>query len=176
MRSLSAAALTLSALWASAAQAEVKHASAEALRIEHAMVIAAKPAEVFRGLGRIDRWWAPAHTWSGDTRNLSLGLRAGDCYCERWKDGSAEHGRVVMSIRDKTLRLHATLGPFLEMAVSGVLSFVLEPIEGGTRLTVTYRISGDAEHGFDKFGAVVDGVIGEQVVRLKRYLETGVPQ
>ncbi len=174
--SLCVTGLLLALAYLGAARAEVKLATAEAMRIEHVVRIDAAPATVYRSLGKIGRWWAPAHTWSGESRNLSLDLRAGACYCERWKDGSAEHGRVVMAVRDKSLRLHAALGPFLDMAVSGVLSFTLAPADTGTTLTVTYRISGDAEHGFDKFASVVDGVIGEQTARLKRFAETGAPQ
>ncbi len=156
--------------------ATVDQLAADGFLVRHAVTIAAPLDATWSGLGRVGRWWSPAHTWSGDAGNLKLDLRAGGCYCERWRKGSAEHGRVVMARKGELLRLHAALGPLQEMALFGALTFEMQPAAGGTALVVTFRVSGDSLHGLDKLAPAVDGVIGEQVTRFKRYLETGRPE
>jgi uncharacterized protein YndB with AHSA1/START domain len=162
-------------LVSSPALAVVDRSAPDGFLVRRSLTVSVPPDALWKGLGHIGRWWSPAHSWSGDARNLSLELRAGGCYCERWRGGSAEHGRVVMARRNELLRLHAALGPLQEMALFGALAFELQPAAGGSALVVTYRVSGDSLHGLDKLAPAVDGVIGEQVMRLKRYLETGSP-
>ena len=47
--------------------------------------------------------------------------------------------------------------------------------DGATWLRVTYRVAGAPEAGLDKLAPAVDQVIGEQVRRLKAFIETGKP-
>jgi uncharacterized protein YndB with AHSA1/START domain len=154
-----AAALVL-ASWA--AQAEVKSQAADSLLIEHRYTLAASPTAAWAVLVHPERYWPADHTWSGDASNLSLVPEAGGCYCERWAGGSAEHGRVVMAVPGKLLRIRGALGPFQEMAVTGVLTVRLEPAPRGTEAIVTYRLSGDASHRLDAMAAVVDPVVRQQ--------------
>lgn len=158
LRSLFAALLLLPA----AAGAEVKMATAEGAIIEHRFDIAATPAVAWQALIHPERYWPKDHTWSGDAANLSLVPEAGGCFCERWDGGSAEHGRIVMAKPGQLLRFRGSLGPFQEMAVTGVLTVTLEPADSGTRAVVTYRLSGDASHEFAGFIKVVDEVVGLQ--------------
>jgi hypothetical protein len=146
--------------------------------VVHAAGMRATPAAVYRALGQVGSWWDDQHTWSGAARNLTMELRAGACFCEGWAGGSVEHGHVILAQTNEVLRLNATLGPLQELGVSGVLSFKLAKTASGegAQLEVTYRVSGDATHGLDKLAAVVDTVIGEQVARLVRYVETGKAQ
>lgn len=90
----------------------------------------------------MERWWSGEHTYSGDAANLSFALQAGACFCERWQDNAVEHGRAVMLMRDRLVRLSAALGPLQNKAVNGVLTFLLKADEGGTSLTVGYRVDG----------------------------------
>ncbi|MDI1365107.1 MAG: ATPase, partial [bacterium] len=48
--------------------------------------------------------------------------------------------------------------------------------DGETTLTLTYDVGGYLRGGLDKIAAPVDGVLGQQVLRLKRQVETGQPQ
>jgi len=153
----------LATMLASTAQAEVKQASASSLVVEHRYQIAATPGEAWQVLVHPERYWPKNHTWSGEASNLSLAPEVGGCFCERWGASGAEHGRVVMVIPDQLLRIRGSLGPFLEMAVVGVLSIRLAPKDGGTEAVVSYRISGDESHRLDQMAAVVDPVIGEQL-------------
>lgn len=152
-----------SALVAAApAVAELSQSAPDGLLMEHRFQIDASPAEAWQALVHPEHWWPEDHNWSGKSANLSLVPEAGGCFCERWSEGSVEHGRVIMAIAPRLLRLRGSLGPLQEMAVTGVLTVALEPTGSGTEAIVTYRISGDGSHALDRFGSVVDQVIGQQ--------------
>ncbi len=145
-----------------AAQGEVKLNAADAMLIEHRFRIEAPAAKVWESLVHPERWWPEDHTWSGQRASLSLVADAGGCYCERWSGGSVEHGRVIMVVPGKLLKLDAALGPFLDMAVSGVLSIALTEESGVTAAVVSYRVSGDAAHQLMGLAPIVDQVLGQQ--------------
>jgi len=145
-----------------AAGAEVKLAQADAMLIEHRFTIAAPAEKAWETLVHPERYWPADHTWSGERESLSLAPAAGGCFCERWHDSSAEHGRVVMAVPGRMLTLNAALGPFLEMAVSGILAIKLEEKDGATTAVVTYRVSGDPAHKLDQLAPIVDQVLGTQ--------------
>jgi uncharacterized protein YndB with AHSA1/START domain len=163
---------------AAPARAEVTTASPSAFVIQAEADVAASPAEAWRALMRIERWWNAAHTYSGDARRLSLDPRAGGCWCERWDGQSVEHMRVVLVMENegvRTLRAVGGLGPLQEMGVNGVLTFTVAPIASGAKITMNYRVSGDAALGLDQLAPLVDGVVLEQFGRLNRYTATGSP-
>ncbi|MEX2148995.1 MAG: hypothetical protein WD793_02165 [Steroidobacteraceae bacterium] len=145
--------------------AEVKLATADGLLIVHEFRIAAPAAKAWESLIHPERWWPEDHTWSGKRASLSFDAQAGGCYCERWDGGSAEHGRVVMAVPGKLLKLDAALGPFLDMAISGILSIKLEEQDGATTAVVSYRVSGDPAHKLDGLAPIVDQVLGMQFGR-----------
>jgi uncharacterized protein YndB with AHSA1/START domain len=162
---------------ATPAYAEVASSSPSAFTIQAEAEIAAPPARVWRDLERIERWWNGAHTYSGDARRLDLDLRAGGCWCERWGNGqSVEHMRVILVMEHegvRTLRLAGGLGPLQEMGVSGVLTFTVAPRPSGAKLSMSYRVTGDAGLGLDQLAPLVDGVLMEQFTRLNRYSTSG---
>lgn len=145
-----------------AAGAAVKLATADAVLIEHRFTIEVSAAKAWESLVHPERYWPADHTWSGKRESLSIEANAGGCFCERWDGGSAEHGRVVMAIPGKVLTLSAALGPFLDMAISGILSIGLEEKDGVTTAVVTYRVSGDPAHKLDALAPIVDQVLGMQ--------------
>ena len=170
------AALAACLLAGAAAHAEVTDASASGFTITYALVVDSDPQKVYQAFTQLPKWWNGAHTWSGQASNLSLDAQAGGCWCERWGDGaSAVHGRVLMAIPGSALRFQAGLGPLQEIPNAGVLTFGTARRDGATRLRVTYRVAGAPEANLDKLAPAVDGVIGEQVKRLKAYIETGKP-
>ena len=150
------------ALLPAVAGAEVRQASPDGVILEHRFELTAAPADAWAVLVHPERYWPDEHTWSGTAANMSLVPEAGGCFCEQWDGGSAEHGRVVMAVPGKLLRFRGSLGPFQEMAVTGIMTITLTPAENGTTAVVTYRISGDASHKLDSFASVVDGVIRQQ--------------
>ncbi len=174
-RSIALCALVF-AIPCAAARALVTQAKPDGFLLTLSAEIAAPPAAVYSALGQVAGWWSSSHTWSGDAKNLSLPLEAGACFCERWAGGGVEHARVVFVKKDEILRLAGALGPLQEMAVAGVITFTLKSIEKGSRLEVTYRLSGDSSHSLDKVAPFVDQVLSQQVARLKAFAETGKPE
>lgn len=156
------------------AQAETSSVSSSGFTVTYAMVIDSQPERVWQAFTQLPRWWSSAHSWSGQASNMSLDAKAGGCWCERWGEGnSAMHGQVLMALPGSVLRFHAWLGPLQELPVSAVLTFATAKRDGATRLRATYQVAGAADAGLDKLASAVDGVIGEQVRRLKAFVETG---
>lgn len=167
------------ALYTMPAQAEVSSSSPSGFVIHGEAVVAKSPAQAWRALTRIGGWWSPAHTYSGDAKNLTLDARAGGCWCERFGANAIEHARVVMVLHrggTDTLRLSAALGPLQELAVNGVLTFTTTADPAGTKIVMTYRVSGDPGLNLNNIAPGVDAVLSEQFARLRRYTETGRPE
>jgi uncharacterized protein YndB with AHSA1/START domain len=155
--------------------AEVRQSSTDGAIIEHRFQIAATAKDAWAALIHPELWWPADHTWSGDPSYMQLNDQAGGCFCERWGENSAEHGRVIMALPGELLRIRGSLGPFQEMAVTGVLTVRLAAKDGGTEATVTYRLSGDDSHQLAAMMPVVDKVIGQQFGSFARYAaEPGV--
>lgn len=171
------ACLTLAlAVAAGPASAEIRQAAPDAFFIAFSQSTAVPPDRAYAAVAALPAWWSDEHTWSGKASNLSLEARAGGCFCERWADGSAEHGRVLMALPSKMLRLDAALGPLQEFALKGVLTFWIRYNEDGTsRIDVEYRVNGAGNSGLDELAPKVDAMLGEQVARLGRYIATGKP-
>lgn len=137
-------------------------------------VVAADPARVWSSFEQIGQWWDDAHTYSGKAANLTLDLRAGGCFCERWPGGEIEHLRVAyVSAASHQLVMTGGLGPLLWLGASGSLIVKLAPAEGGTKISWEYRVSGYQPDGWEKTAASVDAVLGQQVDRLVRHATTG---
>ena len=157
------------------AHCEIQSAASDSFAVAFSQRIDATPTQAYSALSRIDQWWSSNHTYSGDAANLSLKAEAGSCWCERWSGGSVDHGRVILVMRDKMLRVQTALGPLQGKAVTGVLTFQLKPAEKGTVLTLSYRVNGAAASALDKDAQAVNEVLGEQFARLVRFVETGKP-
>lgn len=179
MRFIIAAFAIFGLVWAAPARAEVTAAAPTSFTISAEADVAAAPDRSWRALTQLPRWWSGAHTYSGDARRLSFDARAGGCWCERWGDGqSVEHGRVVLVMEHegvRTLRVDGALGPLQEMGASGVLTFTVAPHASGAKITMTYRVAGDAALGLDQIAPLVDMVLMEQFTRLNRYIVSGSP-
>lgn len=145
--------------------------------INHEVVIGAPASDVYRSLvEQVGEWWNPQHTYSGDAKNLSIDARPGGCFCETLPDGGGvEHMRVVYLAPDAMLRLSGGLGPLQAAGVGGSLSWKLTDSGGSTTVEVTYVVGGFMEGGLERIAPAVGGVIGEQLRRLKLFVETGRP-
>lgn len=174
---LGAAALLLAAN--APARAEVVAVASDHATVRQAAHVHEQPQRVWKLLtNEIGHWWSPAHTWSGEAKNLSLEARPGGCLCEKLPDGGARHLEVVYAEPPVTLRLAGALGPLQELALTGAMTWTLAPVGEGCDVTVTYRLAGHAEgeSGLAEWAPLVDRVLGEQVERLRRYVETGSPE
>ncbi|HET9033751.1 MAG TPA: hypothetical protein VFN25_12700 [Dokdonella sp.] len=169
--------LVLSLVLAGNASAEVVEQSADHFLLGFTAHVEAPPAKVYIAISEVAHWWSAEHTWSGKAENLSLKTEAGGCFCERWAEGSVEHGRVILALNDRLLRLNTALGPLQEVALNGILTFKLDPSDNDTTmLEVSYRANGSSMSYLDQFAPAVDGVLAEQIDRLLRYIDTGDPQ
>jgi len=137
--------------------------------------VKAPPDKVYETLtAQVGAWWSPKHTYSGDARNLSIEARPGGCFCEKLPGGGGvEHMRVVYDAPGNALRMVGALGPLQGSGLAGSLTFTLAADPGGTKLDVSYSVGGFMEGGFEAIAPIVENVLGEQVKRLKRLIETG---
>lgn len=159
-----------------AASAAVETAREGHFSIKTVVLLEASPAAAWKALSKPAKWWDPEHTWSGSAANLQLEPRAGGCFCEKLKDGgSVQHARVVYSQPGQTLRLDGALGPLQEMPVTGVLTFALAPDAGGTRITMTYQVSGTLSMDATRLAPLVDQVMTAQLERLRSYAKSDRP-
>lgn len=162
--------------FAAPAAAAVVDAQPNGFEVHETAGIAAPPEKVFAAIGQIGQWWSSQHTYSRDAHNLVLDLRAGGSESERLADGGGvEHMVVDMVIPNRLVRFDAALGPLASTGGAGHLAIVLAPKDAGTQLDLTYDFGGYAKGGFVQWAGPVDGVLAEQVARLKRYIETGRP-
>ncbi len=173
--------LVLLVLFANAG--EVVDRSATGFTSRNIAHVEADADTVYRVLAEnVDRWWDAAHTYTGDSTNMSLDATAGGCLCETLPDGgSVEHMRVVYAEPGKTLRLQGGLGPLQSMAVAGAMTFGFEasgpsgssgPSSDATQITLTYTVGGYYPSGLDKLAKAVDGVLRGQLERLAAHAET----
>jgi hypothetical protein len=173
------AALTLAATlaFAGAAQAEVVDKSPAGFEVRETATIAATSDRVYQALtAEIGRWWSSEHTFSGDARNLTIDPARG-CLCETLPGGGQVRHMTVVFADGHGLRLFGGLGPLQSTGAAGHLGFALKAAGAATDLTVTYDVGGYAKGGLaEAWAAPVDAVLGEQVARLKKYVETGKAQ
>ena len=126
---------------------------------------------------RISAWWQSDHTFSGNASNLVLEARPGGCFCEALPGGGGvRHLTVVYADPGKLLRLSGGLGPLQGLAVSGTMTWKFTETGGRTTVELTYQVGGYAPEGLASLAPVVDAVLGTQVSRLKRLLDTGRPE
>lgn len=166
------AAAFAAAFAAAPAAAEILSADATGFELRHVVMVPIPPAETYDAIVAVGQYWSSEHTYSGDAANMTIDARAGGCFCETLPDsgGSVEHGRVVMAWPGRTLRLTGGLGPLQASAANAVLTWSLEAVEGGTRVTMRYAVSGRIEGGGEAIAPLVDRVLAEQVERLRAHL------
>jgi hypothetical protein len=86
--------------------------------------------------------------------------------------GSVEHLRVVYVAPGKALRLRGALGPFQALGVEGSMTWTMKAGAKGTDISVSYAVGGYAKDGFDGLSKGADRVLGEQIERLRKLIET----
>ncbi len=156
------------------AHSEVVDVAAGGFLVRHEVDVKAEPAAVYEALtAGVGSWWSAVHTYSGDARNLSIAAAPGGCFCEKLPGGGVLHMTVVYAAPGKALRMTGALGPLQGSGLAGSLTVNLAKIESGTRIVLTYGVGGYMPGGFEKIALAVDGVLGEQLQRLKSFTETG---
>lgn len=165
--------LLLAPLVTATPRAEVLEASDDGFHVRHELTLAVETRDVWRAVTAPAEWWDPKHTWSGDAANLSLAAEPGGCFCESWEDGASAHLMVVRVETQRLLRLEGGLGPLQGHPVRGLMDFSLAAGEdGGTRLTLDYRVAGPLD---GNWAEPVDKVLGGLLKRLGEYAANTPP-
>ena len=176
MRALAVACIML-ALSSTSAKSEVADSSANGFTTKLALNIGGSPDVVYSKLLRVGDWWSSEHTFSGDAHNLSLEPKAMGCFCEKLaRGGAVRHMEVVFLAPGKTMVLSGALGPLQTLAATGSMTINFSAAEDGTKLSVSYAVTGYLPAGMNTWAAPVDGVLREQFTRLKNYVEHGDPE
>jgi uncharacterized protein YndB with AHSA1/START domain len=162
-------------LMASSAQAAVTDRSAAGFEVTETATIAAAPRKIWQTLMQPAKWWSSQHTWSGEAKNLSIDPSG--CFCEQLKHGAVRHMTVTYAEENAQLRMFGGLGPLQSTGAAGHLGVTLKPAPaGGTLVVLTYDVGGYAKGGLaETWAGPVDRMLGEQLARLKKAVETGKP-
>jgi hypothetical protein len=177
MRTQFALALMTLALTPGLAKPDVVDSSSNGFTVKVTLQIQAVPKDVYRQLiHNVGDWWNSAHTFSGDAHNLSIEEKPMGCFCEKLpNDGSVRHMEVVSLFPGKGIGMTGALGPLQNIGAAGNMRMQLSASEGGTKLEVTYAVTGYLPAGLHTFAAPVNSVLTEQFIRLKNYIEHGNP-
>jgi len=145
--------------------------------VRHEVTIGAPPAKVYETLlGQVGSWWDSDHTYSGNSTNLSIDPRPGGCFCERFPEGGGiEHMRILYLSPSKSVRMSGALGPLQASGLAGAMTWKFSGTSKETRLELSYSIGGFMDGGFERIGPAVEGMLGQQLQRLKLFVETGNP-
>jgi uncharacterized protein YndB with AHSA1/START domain len=144
--------------------------------IQKILQIKAAPEDVYRKLvGNVGEWWNPAHSFSQDSHNLRIEDRPGGCFCEKLpNNGFVRHLEVILAMPGKRLVMSGAFGPLQHLAATGSMLIQFLPEAGGTKLEVTYRVTGYLPPpGIGSWSSPVDMMLEEQFTRFKSYVETG---
>lgn len=156
------------------AWAEIADSTASGFTYKLTLQFQAPPETVYQRLLLIGNWWSSDHTFSGDAHNLSIDPRPMGCWCEKLPNGGGvRHMQVVNVMPGKMLVMTGGVGPLQSMAATGSMSFKFTPANGGTKLEVTYAVTGYFPGGTAGLTPAVESVLTTQFTRLKSYVETG---
>jgi hypothetical protein len=155
-------------------RAEVIDAEKNGFTVRHEFSIAAARDDVYRAATeRVGDWWSDAHTMSGDASNMSIESKAPGCFCERLGEhGSIVHMTVTFINPGVIVRLTGGLGPLGLMGVDGNMTWEFNDDGDRTRVTLNYAVGGYFAGGLDTLATAVDGVLLEQMMRLKNFVES----
>ena len=161
----------------SLAFAEVVDVAPSGFLVRHEVNINASAGKVYTTLtGGVGSWWSSDHTYSHDSKNLTIDARPGGCFCEKLQDGGGvRHMTVAFASPGQMLRMTGALGPLQESGLAGSMTWTLAPNGASTKVILTYSVGGYMHGGFEKIAPMVDAMLGGQLNRFRSYLETGKP-
>ncbi len=133
-------------------------------------------------VNQVGSWWNPSHTYTLDTKNLSIDARPGGCFCEKFpKGGGVQHMSVAYVLPGKLLRMTGALGPMQSSGLAGSMSWDFiapdstDKSKGSSKLVLTYSVGGYMQGGFEKMAPAADAMLGEQLSRFRNLANTGKP-
>jgi uncharacterized protein YndB with AHSA1/START domain len=158
------------------AAAEVVEITPSGFLVRHDVNVNAAPEASWKALVDVGNWWNSDHSFSGNAANLSIDPRPGGCFCEKLANGGGvSHMTVVFVSPNTVLRMTGGLGPLQGSGLAGSMTWRITPAPPASRIEVFYSVGGYMQGGFDKIAPAVSAVLGEQVNRLKNFIETGKP-
>lgn len=153
-------------------QAEVKFVSNAGFIIENRYQVNAQPEQVWNALiNDINLWWPKDHTWWGKESHLSITPEAGGCFCETYKQNSAQHMQVAYVQPYNLLRMIGGLGPLQGMGMHGALNWTIETKQDRTDIVLSYHVSGIHPDGFEQLSTIVDKVQNYQLKQLANFVD-----
>lgn len=150
------------------AAAEVKSSAPDGMVLEFKGRMALPREAAFARVLALGTWWADSHTYSGKGSSMTVDPVAGGCWCELWDGGEVEHGRVIMLMKNQSIRFASALGPLQDLGVSAALTISVGdgPDDGASDVTMTYKVVGSSLSGLNTMAPIVDMVLKEQFDRL----------
>lgn len=159
---------------AAPAAARVLDSSAAGFTVENTAIVPVDAKAAWDGLVKhVDQWWPKDHSWFGKDGKFSIDARAGGCFCEVAGARQAQHMAIAFVDPAHLLRMVGGLGPLQGMGLSGTMDWTLEPVEGGTRITLHYVAGGYTTTDLARFVPIVDQVQGLQLGGLAGFLSKG---
>jgi hypothetical protein len=165
--------IALSLFSSSALMAKVVSSDTNGFIIQIEKVVAADRITAYQQFIQVDEWWQSDHTWFGNSKNLSIDVNAGGCFCEIDGKKQVLHMTVTYVEPNVEIRLVGGLGPLQMMGITGGMSWKFETsADGKTRITHRYHVSGYTNEGLHNFAAIVDKVQASQVQALVDQIES----
>lgn len=166
--------LTIILCASSPAAADVIGAGDHGFEVQQSVSLVVPQQAAFDAFSHIGGWWDNEHTYSGDSKRMTLSLQPGGCFCETMeKGGGVEHMRVAFVQPGERIVLTGSLGPMLYEATAGVMDVKFERIAGGTKVTMNYRVAGFANGKAAAMAPLVDQVLGVQMKRYRTFAAAG---
>ncbi len=155
----------------SSVQAEIVKSDDNSFDLQFEFLIDADPTKVSKTFEQVSLWWHPSHTYSGDSNNLSFDKTKG-CFCETLENnGFVRHLEWAFYQPHVKARFLGGLGPLQSVPVDGVLTFDFSAKDKKqTMLKVSYLVTSRGEK-LKGWAKAVNGVINEQLTRLKTEAE-----
>lgn len=147
-------------------RAEIVSSSETHFTLRHEATSPLSPERLWEKLIRPASWWHPDHSYSGDAGNLSLDAQAGGLWREDWDGGSVSHGRVLLVIPGKTLRLEAPFGPLQGLGAYTVWTISIAAGDGGSVVVFDEVATGPSTAKLAEVAGAVDFVKSEAIRRL----------
>lgn len=172
MRHLTAFAASALVLLAAAAPAaaEVVSRGENGFTLKFAIRAEIDPGDIPHAFQALPEWWESSHTYSGDSKNLSLDLTPGGCWCEKLPDGTEfDHGRTLVVAADRIV-FDAPFGPLRGKATKAELTATWPGVNMGWEPTWIFVVEGP---GVGVLADGVDAVMDAAYHRWMRFLEYG---
>jgi hypothetical protein len=153
---------------------EITDSAANGFSIRHTIEVSTAREELYRiAVDEVGKWWNGDHSFSGDASNMYIESRALGCFCETIGEAaSVVHLTVTFVNPGQMIRLSGGLGPLGLMGVNGNMTWEFAESGAGSAVTLTYAVGGYLDGGLDAVALAVDGVLVEQMMRLKTYAES----